>query len=101
MAKKETVVVTGGAGLIGPSLIELLLKKYKVVSLDNYFIGSKANHVEGAEYVEGHTRDIEQLLALVDPKIIFHLGEYSRVEQSFDDLEQVWESNVRGSFRVF
>lgn len=101
MASKETVIVTGGAGLIGPSLIELLLKKYDVVSLDNYFIGSKENHIEGAEYIEGHTKDIEQLLSTVDPKIIFHLGEYSRVEQSFDDLEQVWESNVLGSFHVF
>jgi UDP-glucose 4-epimerase len=101
MAEKETVIVTGGAGLIGPSLIELLLKKYRVVSLDNYFIGTKANHIEGAEYIEGHTKDIEQLLSTVDPKIIFHLGEYSRVEQSFDDLELVWESNVLGSYHVF
>lgn len=101
MVEKETVIVTGGAGLIGPSLIELLLEKYRVVSLDNYFIGKKENHIEGAEYIEGHTKDIEQLLSTVDPKIIFHLGEYSRVEQSFDDLELVWDSNVRGSFHVF
>lgn len=100
MAEKPTVIVTGGAGLIGPSLIELLLPKYRVVSLDNYFIGSKANHVEGATYVEGHTKDIEQLLGKENPAIIFHLGEYSRVEQSFTDLELVWESNVQGTFRV-
>lgn len=101
MAEKETVIVTGGAGLIGPSLIELLLPKYRVVSLDNYFIGRKENHIEGAEYVEGHTKDIEQLLGNEKPAIIFHLGEYSRVEQSFTDLELVWESNVHGAFRVF
>jgi UDP-glucose 4-epimerase len=97
----ETVVVTGGAGLIGSSLIELLIKKYRVVSLDNYFIGSKVNHVEGAEYKEGHTKDIEQLLSKENPVIIFHLGEYSRVETSFNDIEVVWQSNVEGSFRVF
>src|SRR5690606_8493172 len=99
---KDTVIVTGGAGLIGSYLIELLLQKgYRVVSLDNYFIGNKDNHVEGAEYVEGHTKDIEQLLGHENPAIIFHLGEYSRVEQSFDDLPLVWESNVHGTFRVF
>lgn len=97
---KETVVVTGGAGLIGSSLIELLLPKYRVVSLDNYFIGSEKNHVEGAEYVKGHTKDIESLLGGEKPKIIFHLGEYSRVEQSFNDIALVWESNVEGTFRV-
>lgn len=98
---KETVVVTGGAGLIGASLIELLLPKYRVVSLDNYFIGREKNHIEGAEYVKGHTKDIESLLGGEKPKIIFHLGEYSRVEQSFNDIALVWESNVEGTFRVF
>ena len=100
MPKKSTVIVTGGAGLIGPSLIELLLPKYRVVSLDNYFIGSEKNHVVGAEYVKGETRNIEALLGKHSPTIIFHLGEYSRVEQSFTDLPLVWESNVHGTFRV-
>ncbi|MDO8521719.1 MAG: NAD-dependent epimerase/dehydratase family protein [bacterium] len=99
-AEKETVVVTGGAGLIGPSLIELLIPKYRVVSLDNYFIGSEKNHIKGAEYIKGHTKDIESLLGNESPAIIFHLGEYSRVEQSFKDMELVWESNVAGTFRV-
>ncbi|KKW47236.1 ADP-L-glycero-D-manno-heptose-6-epimerase [Candidatus Kaiserbacteria bacterium RIFCSPHIGHO2_02_FULL_59_21] len=98
---KGTVIVTGGAGLIGPSLIELLLPRYRVVSLDNYFIGRKENHIEGAEYVEGHTRDIEALLGHERPVVIYQLGEYSRVEQSFKDIELVWESNVHGAFRVF
>src|SRR3989344_2196644 len=98
--EKETIIVTGGAGLIGSHLIELALAKYRVVSLDNYFIGKKENHIEGAEYTEGHTKDIEALLGKENPKIIFHLGEYSRVEQSFDDLPLVWESNVLGTFAV-
>ena len=101
MADKETILVTGGAGLIGSSLIELALSKYRVVSLDNYFIGKKENHVAGAEYIEGHTTEIETLLGKEQPKIIFHLGEYSRVEQSFADIEMVWQSNVAGTFRVF
>jgi len=101
MADKETILVTGGAGMIGSRLIEMALPTYRVISLDNYFIGRKDNHVEGAEYVEGHTKDIEQLLGKENPKIIFHLGEYSRVEQSFNDLPLVWESNVLGTHNVF
>lgn len=100
MAEKQTVVVTGGAGMIGSQLIELLLPTYRVVSLDNYFIGKKENHIAGAEYIEGHTKDIEALLGKENPVIIFHLGEYSRVEQSFKDLELVWQSNVEGTHRV-
>jgi UDP-glucose 4-epimerase len=100
MEDKPTVIVTGGAGMIGSRLIELLLPTYRVVSLDNYFIGKKENHIEGAEYIEGHTKDIETLLSNEKPTIIFHLGEYSRVEQSFQDVELVWQSNVAGTFRV-
>jgi UDP-glucose 4-epimerase len=100
MAQKQTVLVTGGAGLIGSSLVELLLPKYRVVSLDNYFTGSEKNHVEGVEYVKGHTKDIESLLGKETPVILFHLGEYSRVEQSFEDIARVWEMNVEGTFRV-
>lgn len=99
-SEKKTVIVTGGAGLIGPSLIELLLPKYRAVSLDSYFIGSEKNHIEGAVYIKGHTKDIGTLLEKEQPVIIFHLGEYSRVEQSFGDIEFVWESNVAGTFRV-
>jgi UDP-glucose 4-epimerase len=102
MTENKTALVTGGAGMIGSRLIELLLEKgYRVVSLDNYSMGSRENHIVGAEYIEGHTKDIETLLGHEQPAIIFHLGEYSRVEQSFNDLEMVWQSNVAGAFRVF
>ncbi len=94
---KKTVVVTGGAGFIGSHLCERLVKGgHKVISLDNYFTGSKDNHVEGVEYLEGHTKDIEKYITET-PDVIYHLGEYSRVEQSFDDVQVVLDSNVVGT----
>lgn len=97
---EQTVLVTGGAGFVGSHLVEGLLQKgYKVVSLDNYFTGSRHNHIEGAEYVEGDTRNIEELID-IKPHLVYHLGEYARVEQSFDDVETVWEFNAAGTFRV-
>jgi UDP-glucose 4-epimerase len=32
--------------------------------------------------------------------MVYHLGEYSRVEQSFGDIEKVWEFNKDGIFAV-
>lgn len=98
---KKTILVTGGAGFIGSNLIERLVKdpNNRVVSLDNYFTGSKENHIEGATYIEGHTKDIGKLITEI-PDIVYHLGEYSRVEQSFDDMPIVWESNKAGTFAV-
>ena len=99
--RKKTILVTGGAGFIGSNLIEQLVKDplNKVVSLDNYFTGKKENHIAGAVYIEGHTKDIAKLITEI-PDIIYHLGEYSRVEQSFADMSIVWESNKDGTFAV-
>jgi UDP-glucose 4-epimerase len=98
---KKKILVTGGAGFVGSNLCERLSKdeNNEVYSLDNYFTGSYDNHVERVVYIEGLTSDIDKLIQF-KPDIIYHLGEYSRVEQSFDDIEQVWKFNKEGIFAV-
>ncbi|UTW00182.1 NAD-dependent epimerase/dehydratase family protein [Marinomonas rhizomae] len=97
----KKVLVTGGAGFVGSHLCERLLKMggYDVYSLDNYFTGSEDNHIDGVTYIRGETKNIS---AIVDfaPDMVYHLGEYSRVEQSFEDIEKVWAYNKEGIFAV-
>lgn len=97
----KKILVTGGAGFVGSNLIESLVKnpENQVYSLDNYFTGKKENHIEGATYIEGSTKDIDRLIDF-KPDLVYHLGEYSRVEQSFDDIKTVWEYNKDGTFAV-
>lgn len=97
----KKILVTGGAGFIGSHLCERLAKNsdYDVYSLDNYFTGSKENHVPNVTYIEGQTKDIASLVTFT-PDMIYHLGEYSRVEQSFDDIQKVWQYNKDGIFAV-
>lgn len=98
---KKRILVTGGAGFIGSNLCERLAQdtNNEVYSLDNYFTGSKENHVPNVTYIEGLTADIDTLINF-EPHTIYHLGEYSRVEQSFDDIEKVWKFNKDGIFAV-
>ncbi|MBU0750318.1 NAD-dependent epimerase/dehydratase family protein [Patescibacteria group bacterium] len=96
----KTILVTGGAGFIGSHLCERLANEGNtVISLDNYFTGSKDNHVAGVEYREGHTKDIEKHVP-ESPDLVYHLGEYSRVEQSLEEPELVWDLNKTGTFAV-
>lgn len=97
---KKTVLVTGGAGFVGTHLCNRLLADgHSVISLDNYFTGSRENHIDGVEYREGHTKDIAALVPET-PDIVYHLGEYSRTEQSLEEPALVWDLNVRGTFAV-
>jgi len=97
----KKILVTGGAGFVGSHLCERLAKDANndVYSLDNYFTGSENNHVENVTYIKGSTKDIATLITFT-PDMVYHLGEYSRVEQSFDDIEKVWEYNKDGIFAV-
>ncbi|MBY0111022.1 NAD-dependent epimerase/dehydratase family protein [Patescibacteria group bacterium] len=96
----STILVTGGAGFIGTHMVRRLVADgHSVIVLDNYFTGSKENHVPGAEYREGHTKDIKTLIP-ESPDLIFHLGEYSRVERSLSEPEVVWDLNKDGTFAV-
>lgn len=97
----KKILVTGGAGFVGSHLCERLSKNqnYEVYSLDNYFTGSESNHVSNVTYIKGNTKDIANLVTF-SPDMVYHLGEYSRVEQSFDDMEKVWDYNKDGTFAV-
>jgi len=97
----KKILVTGGAGFIGSHLCQRLSKNksYEVYSLDNYSTGVKENHVPNVTYITGETRDIREVVKF-SPDYIYHLGEYSRVEQSFEDIEKVWRYNKDGIFAV-
>jgi UDP-glucose 4-epimerase len=106
-SSKNTIIVTGGAGFVGSNLILLLLKKtkLKIISLDNYSSGKKINHIKNnrVRYINGHTKNIASIAKNKKNKIktIFHFGEFSRIYQSFLNMNECIESNSVGTNAVF
>jgi len=105
--KKNIIVVTGGAGFIGSNLINYFLSKtnFKIISIDNYLSGFKKNHIKNpkVKYVNSNTKNISNVLDSVKNKInaIFHFGEFSRIYQSFLQMEKCLDSNTIGTNAVF
>tara|TARA_Y100000389_G_C17450916_1_gene514742 strand:- start:233 stop:1114 length:882 start_codon:yes stop_codon:yes gene_type:complete len=104
--KKNTIVITGGAGFVGTNLINLFLKKtkYKILSLDNYSSGTKKNHIKDnrVKYIKGNTSNIFYLLKNPNKiNAIFHFGEFARIYQSFLNMSECINSNTIGTNAVF
>lgn len=100
LKKDSLVLVTGGAGFVGSHLCERLVAEgHRVISLDNYFTGTRENHISGVEYREGHTEDIARHIP-ESPDVVFHLGEYSRIAKSLEEPEVVFDLNTLGTFGV-
>ena len=102
----KKILITGGAGFVGTNLIRHLLNKtdYKIISVDNYSSGSKKNHIKNTrvKYIKGNTRNISKLIKKPNQiKTIFHFGEFSRIYQSFLNMNECIESNTVGSNSIF
>lgn len=96
--EQKLVLVTGAAGFVGSALCRRLLAEgHRVIGVDNLFAGSREKVPEGVDFREGHTKNISTLIPET-PDLIYHLGEYSRVEVSLTEPAVVWDLNIAGTF---
>ena len=106
MAKKNKIIITGGAGFVGSNLIKLFLKKtsLKIISIDNYSSGQRKNHITSKriKYIKGNTINISKIIKNPkEIKAVFHFGEFARIYQSFLKMNECIDSNTIGSNSVF
>ncbi len=85
MAKK--IIVTGGAGFIGSSIVNPLCADNDVLIIDNLHTGSMENVKEsmklGAKFHRGEAGDIA--VTHFDPDLVFHLGMFSSTPMYRED----------------
>src|ERR1700733_14659398 len=97
------ILVTGGAGFVGATLVRRLVASgYRVRVLDNLSTGDLA-HLSGvdASLVKGDIRDAGALdEAVAGCDAIIHLAAAGSVPASMADPAANFEANVVGTFRV-
>jgi UDP-glucose 4-epimerase len=101
----DKIVVTGGAGFIGSTLVRKLLEQHEVVDvIDNLLTGHQHNLREVTDRVRLHTVDIRDAAA-IQPLIkgaatVYHLAAIPSVPRSIDDPVPSHQINIDGTFNV-
>jgi UDP-glucose 4-epimerase len=102
-ARPRRILVTGGAGFVGATLVRRLVAAgHRVRVLDNYSTGD-IKHLAGvdAELVEGDIRDAAALdTAVAGMDAVVHLAAAGSVIMSIADPAANFDANVLGTFRV-
>jgi UDP-glucose 4-epimerase len=103
MVNARRVLVTGGAGFVGATLVRRLVQSGNSVRvLDNYSTGDPAQLAGvDAELIEGDIRDVAALdAALTGVQAVIHLAAAGSVVMSVEDPVTNFDVNVVGTFRV-
>ena len=111
MSTFEKVVVTGGAGLIGSNIVDLLVDGQRegtygdIVVFDNFTRGrhenlASANARGAVQVVEGDVRDSSEVLRVVDgADLVFHLAAI-RITHCAEDPRLAVDVLGNGTFNV-
>lgn len=112
MANSRTAVVTGGAGFIGSTLVDRLLREgWRVDVVDSLWSGNIGNLADARELtsdtgaLEFHHLDIRDpsvidLIAGIEPEVVFHLAAQADVRVSVARPTFDAEVNILGSLNV-
>ncbi|EMA62995.1 NAD-dependent epimerase/dehydratase family protein [Halorubrum kocurii] len=101
MLDDSTVLVTGGAGLVGSHLAASLLDRGAAVRVaDDLSKGDRARVPDGADFVEADLTDPGDVAAAVtgDLDVVFHFAAYT--DTNYDDDRELFEDNTAMTYNV-
>lgn len=97
----ENILVTGGAGYIGSSLVNVLLnKKFKVCIVDNLSTGSESLIAKKAKFYKLNilsTKKLKKIIIKNHITTVFHLAAKLSVNESQKNPQKYYFNNVLGT----
>jgi UDP-glucose 4-epimerase len=94
--KDKSILITGGFGHIGSQLAKYLCHDNRVTIIDNGLMDTTSDTISELP-LEIYNMDVNQIDKFENKfDIVYHLGEYSRVEQSLSEPELVLNNNFCG-----
>lgn len=108
MTKKNKILVTGGSGFIGSTLVDLLINEgHSVIVIDDLSTGLSSNHNESATYINedlcryiDHPEEIITVLQEHNIDTVYHLAASADVFLSINNPEKVYKINVLASIAL-
>ena len=104
----KKILITGGAGFIGSSLIRFLIKETndKIINIDKLTYASNLQSLKSIndnpryQFIQGDICDkkiVSQLFKDFQPDIVMHLAAESHVDRSIDEPSDFIQTNVMGT----
>ena len=108
MTKKNKILVTGGSGFIGSTLVDLLIDEgHSVIVVDDLSTGLSSNHNESATYINedlcryiDYPEEIIRVLQENNIDTVYHLAASADISLSINNPEKVYMINVLASIAL-
>lgn len=106
---KKTLLVTGGAGFIGSSVVLKALDEWRVVNIDKLTYSGNPESLKEAsfnpayKFIQADVADqvaMKTIFETEKPDAVMHLAAESHVDRSIDSPEVFIDTNVKGTFSM-
>lgn len=96
----QRILVTGGAGFIGSNFCNTNKHKYKIIALDNLFLGDRDNLDPDIQFIEGDACKREDLEKAGKVDFIVHFAGTSSAPMFMDDFVKGYVNSVQSFTQV-
>lgn len=98
------VLVTGGAGFIGSSLVDRLVSKgYEVIVVDSLVVGNRDYIHKEVRFHQADITDptrLNNIFAIEKPEVVYHLAAQTMLRKSIEDPVGDAKTNIIGTINV-